>query len=66
MIDHERLEKVVQAMEALEAIGIRSTADIKTMDYSWDLWAWCPVGLEEEKRHYGPHDVHTSPGLLHQ
>lgn len=49
MINRERLEKVAQTIDTLGEIGIRGTCDIKP-DSLWSFWAWCPVGMEEEKR----------------
>lgn len=36
-------------MDALTELKIESSADVKT-DADWQVWAWCPVGLEEERR----------------
>lgn len=49
MINRERLEKVAQAIDALTEIGIRGTCDIKPENL-WSFWAWCPIGMEDEKR----------------
>jgi hypothetical protein len=49
MIDREKLEKVALTIDALEVIDIRATCDIKS-NATWDFWAWCPRGLEDEKR----------------
>lgn len=50
MIDRERLTKVADAMDALTELGIRSTVDVKTEEYTWNFWAWCPIGMEENLR----------------
>ena len=49
MINRDRLEKVAEAIDSLGELGIRGTCDIKP-DAQWSFWAWCPAGMEEERR----------------
>jgi hypothetical protein len=49
MLNRDRLEKVAQAMDDLQEIGIWTSCDLKS-DSAWSFWAWCEAGMEEEKR----------------
>jgi len=50
MIDRQKLEKIVNVIDSLTGLGLRTSCDIKSDSGIWYFWVYCERGMEETLR----------------